>query len=649
MTRSPACTHGLSNRWLTAALAGVCAAFGPSLDAEVTQPRPSAATLLHLSFLASGGDRWKAIAQIDTSGDLDLAGVRGTFEQRVDVRNGRDALKADAGPVHVTQVSLTDSSWQLDRSGIVTYADTPRAKADAINQSFIDRNGWFGPAGRSATYVSEKKDSARTYDLVSLTPAGGRPMTLWLGRADHLLYRIDQLDASHQPTSLILSDYRRLAGVLIPYVVRQSNGAASQDTIETVRVARVSIKLDADAWTAPASRFSDAVLLSNQASATVPFTLVDGRIEVEIAVDGHAPLPFLVDTGASNVLTPEAARTLGLTGAADIPVGGTGAAQAQGQLTTVRTLQLGAVRMTEQPFIVTSLPGMLQDRGGKPPIAGLVGAELLRRFPTIVDYGRSTLIFYRPGSTPPRPLNAEPVRLLFNEGHPFVELHVDSAAGVFSVDTGDNSGITVFRHFYKLHRFPVEQPGLPLVQGGVGGRSEAMLTRVDSVRLGSFTLRRPLINLSLATRGGFSEAEVAGNLGQRFLRNFVLSFDYEHRVLYVGKAESFGTPADYNRSGLMLDRADDGALIANQVVPGSPAARAGLVASDTVMSINGKNTEHIPLELVDYMLAGPPGSSITGEVLRHGERHKIAFTLQELLPTNGTLRPLDIGSRSGRN
>jgi len=55
------------------------------------------------------------------------------------------------------------------------------------------------------------------------------------------------------------------------------------------------------------------------------------------------------------------------------------------------------------------------------------------------------------------------------------------------------------------------------------------------------------------------------------------------------------------------------------VVPGSPADRAGLVDGDFMESIDGQDTHNLSLAMIQRMLEGTPGSSLTVGVVRPGK------------------------------
>ncbi len=612
--------------------------FGIFNSAKAQSPH-NASDLLHLSYLASGGYHWSAFAQAEISGDVNIGGIKGDFHEVVDLRRGRDATDIDADPIKMKQVSLTDSSWQADQSGLVTYLDTPSARADAINESYVDRNGWFAAKGSELSYVGTRKDHGVDYDLVKVTPPGGRSMTLWIDTTDHLLYRIDQMDATHHESDILYSNYRKLDGVMMPFSTRQSNGDPSQDTVMTVKRIQLSRTIDQAVFIPPPSMFMDARLVGGMGSATVPFSLADGRIVVDISLNGKPALPFLVDSGGSNVITPETAKLLGIEGSGDLASGGVGPAQDSEQLATVRTLRLGPVEMVNQQFSALPLPKFLQDRGGEAPIAGLVGAELLRRFPTTIDYQRKTLTFYKPGSTPPKPVGAQEVRLFFDGSHPYIQMDVDGVAGIFGIDTGDSSSATLFGPFYLVHEFPIEQPPQAREQGGIGGHTVALRTRVGSLSFGPWKLEDPLVTLNFADKGVFSNDSIAGNLGHELLKNFVFTLDYEHRRGYFLRSADFGKPLDYNRSGMALHRDKNGDVAVERVNPDTPAASAGMRPGDIILSIDGRNPRAQALSQFETVLSAAPGTKLEVRYSRAGKEMKSIIQLRELLPLGGTMSP----------
>jgi thiol-disulfide isomerase/thioredoxin len=71
------------------------------------------------------------------------------------------------------------------------------------------------------------------------------------------------------------------------------------------------------------------------------------------------------------------------------------------------------------------------------------------------------------------------------------------------------------------------------------------------------------------------------------------------------------------------------------VVPGSPAERAGVVAGDVILSVEGQNVGR-PAELVAEISGRHPGERVSLAVLRHGDNRLFAAEL-EALPNEESL------------
>jgi hypothetical protein len=603
---------------------------------QTTEPQNPDAVLQQF-YIASGGGQWKRFPQAELSGTYMIGGMTGTFQQVVDLRHGRDVLSYDVGPLQGTQATLPTSSWEVDRSGLSMIHEGPEAIADAITQSFVDRNGWFHPDGADVTFVGQRADRGRDFDLVRIVPHGGRELILWIDIQDHLLKRIDQESADHEKSSIYISDYRRVEGVLYPFTTRQTNGDASQDTVQRAQVVHLTSQINDVKFTIPKSTITDAQILGTKSSTSVPFTLADGRVVIEVSINGHPALPFLLDTGAGNLITPAAAKEVGVEGTGSVALTGVGTDQENGQFATIEQLRVGPLQISNQQFGIAQLPSFLQDRGGEPPIAGLLGYELLRRFPTTFDYETRRLTFYKPGMTPDAPEGSQTFKLYFNDHTPFIQVGVDSHLGYFGIDTGDSSVTTIFGAFYDDHHFPVKLPVQVRSQGGFGGMGTAVLTRIGDLSFGLWTIQQPLININFASRGLFSYSYTGGNLGFGILNNFSFTLDYARRVAYLKRAKTFGEPEPYNRSGMTFQRAERGAVVVERVNPKTPAAESGMQIGDRILSLNGKPPTDEALYRFEDVLSGDAGSVVDVQFTRGGRVQETQIVLRELLPVDGPL------------
>ncbi len=90
---------------------------------------------------------------------------------------------------------------------------------------------------------------------------------------------------------------------------------------------------------------------------------------------------------------------------------------------------------------------------------------------------------------------------------------------------------------------------------------------------------------------------------------------------------------------------DGTGVLVETVYSGSPAARAGLLAGDILLSANGKDVTKLPLEQAVRLIRGPNGSTVKLEVLRNGAKITITATRAKILKVTveSTVLPGNVG------
>ena len=615
----------------------VAALFLCSSCLAQTKTSPDSFSLLREMYLATGGNGWSGVPGAEASGSYDMGGLKGTFHQVIDLQNGRDVLTYDVGTTRGQQGTEQTASWWMDEKGLVTVQEAPEALADAATQSYEDRNGWFHPDSNvHPRYLGSRQENGRSFYQVQVQPPAGRSLTLWIDSDTHRLDRVVWLDSHQRENTTVFSDYRQVNRIWYPFVQRSSTGDPDSDVTMTITKLRVRPELTEHDFAPPLSTTHDARLLRGE-SSTIPFLLKDGMIVVNVSVDGKPPLPFVLDSGALNVLTPEAAKSLQVAMQGDLSANGVGNGQVNAHLAHIKTYQVGSAELSDQSFIILPLPRAFTDNGKQEPVAGLIGYEFLRRFVVSIDYHHRELTVALPGKTGEAERGTR-VPLLFDGRHCFIAASVDGAPGYFGIDTGDDGALTLFGSFFSAHHIPIETPGIEGFQGGVGGNASTLLTRVNSLSLGPFTVQRPLTELHFATGGAFAATRVAGNLGSQVFRNFIMTFDYEHRALYLKRSPDFGYAMPYNRTGVHLDINEAADILVTSVNKSSPGASAGVQAHDQVVAIDNRPVQGLPYSDIQDVLSRPAGKQLNLDVLRNGERKHFVITPRELLPPSANLQ-----------
>lgn len=125
----------------------------------------------------------------------------------------------------------------------------------------------------------------------------------------------------------------------------------------------------------------------------IPFELGPrGHIVVDLAVDGHEPVPFVLDTGAGRTVLNQA--RLSVLGLGDRPSGefvqGAHGRLAMG-LTEVGSLSIGEVALGGMEMATMDLSGI---EAGDMTLFGVLGFDLLSRFDLTLDFVDETVAFH---------------------------------------------------------------------------------------------------------------------------------------------------------------------------------------------------------------------------------------------------------------
>jgi hypothetical protein len=602
--------------WL--ALASAAAAATPPTD-----PRALFAAMRE----ASGGEHWGQVGEIRVQAALTEGGLHGTRRSYRDTHRGRYVTQSDVGVNQGSTGFDGKETWMQDEKGLVTVLDAATAASrQAATEAYLARNGWFSPASQdpaTMAYLGERREDGRLFQRVRVTPAHGDPAEAWVDANTHLLARLSRRGDDGHTNTTYYADYRLVDGLRLPFSERESNGEASYDSTRVTRhVDVLALAMDTD-FVQPESVIRDARIVGGAASAQVPFQRYGGLILVNLSIDGHAPMPFILDSGGLNLLTPDAARELGIQGKGNQAVQGVGTQTQSLQVADVGSYRLGQVQMEQQRFLIIDLPLLLTDRGDRPAIAGLIGFELLRRFTTRIDYDRQQLTFTAAGSLR-NSSGADVLPLSFDGRTPLVRARVNGIDGIFMMDTGDSGDLTVFEPFAKAHRIALDGTVSASHSGGVGGIIENRSGHVASFALGEHALLDPPATFTAPKSGVFASELLAGNIGQGILSRYVMTLDYASRRMQLQPGNAWSKPFDDGPSlGFGLNRISHEQYQVIAVTPSSPARRVGLAPGDIVIALGGVPASRLGLDELRESMRNGGNHGLTVTVLRKGKPHEL--------------------------
>jgi len=563
-------------------------------------PPPDPQAVLAQAKGASGGAAWDALRTQHSKLGIVAGPLVGQAERWSELATGRSTVVFTMGPVSGAAGYDAQGPWVQDAAGDTQDEPDPTARELAVNAAYRDRLAFWYPERARAriTYKERAEADGAIFDVIRITPDGGRPFELWINTETHLIERLVEREAVAVRTEQYM-DMRNVQGVTIPFRVRASRDGGQRDEIVTVDGMTFNEPLPPARLTRPPPPAPDFAFPAGRDAVEVPFEFIDGHVFVHVLLDGKR-VRMLLDSGGNNVLLPNVAAAV----RAEVD-GGSGALA----LARVGRMSIGGLVFERQAFVTIDLAAFLRRVEGLDDIGGVLGAELFRRVVVKLDYTRLRATFldparYRPsarGTTLPLLAPARTAR---------VEGRVDGIAGVFRVDTGNRGSLTLSQSFAAANGLADRHRGIEAVNGAtVAGPLRATIARTASLTLGDIDIAGPITAIVTSDSGALADPDVAGSIGNGILRRFDVVFDLPHRALHLERNAAFAAPDVHDRAGLWVERGERGFEVID-VVDGGPAAAAGLAAGDVIVAVDGTRFTATTLAALRAALRGVPGRKV---------------------------------------
>jgi clan AA aspartic protease (TIGR02281 family) len=374
------------------------------------------------------------------------------------------------------------------------------------------------------------------------------------------------------------------------------------------------------AWAAVAQK---AHVLSTNA---VPVEIEDDHVFVRGTIHGQ-DVRLVFDTGATHVLvSPEKAATMGMKDGPAIPIFAFGTDKGSAKQAIADSITIGPAVADNVPSVIMPMPAVFG-------ADGMLGLSFLKKFDFRLDYENKSLRF-APAESGSIATN-KAVLASENYGNLLTVLaEVDGIPARLIVDTGAGQSLILHPWFVEKKKLRQRYPKrLSVVTGGgLLGLMRGEYVRVQTLKLGDCTLTNVLADFDSKkpTRPG----DIAGYIGAGILRRFNLSFDSASQRMFFEPNAGFAVnppPPACVRSGLVC-LPDGTNWIVKDVIPGSPAAEAGVRLEDRLLEIDGHAVQPLKLGEVKSFFQAVPGTPVRLRVQTNGESPREAIlTLRDLL------------------
>lgn len=321
---------------------------------------------------------------------------------------------------------------------------------------------------------------------------------------------------------------------------------------------------------------------------TFPVTLFTGGVMVLKATIDSFPdtLNFILDTGSGGISLdsgtcvrlhlhplPSDRTILGIAGVRQV------------RFLYNRTLHLPGLTVDSLNFHVNDYDILTEVYGQK--IDGIIGYSFFSRYIVGINYDSLKVSVYSlgafrypRGSYIMRPVipNLPIVSAEADETRKVLaRFYFDTGAGLcalFSTDFVSDSSLLDSR---KKQFFTRAQ--------GLGGKATMRLTTLRELKLGPYRFHRVPIYIFDDSFNVTSYPNLAGLVGNDILRRFNVVLNYDRRYISLTPNSHYHDPFDYSYSGLSIYW-EDGIIKVGDIMPGSPAEKAGLQVDDILIAVN---------------------------------------------------------------
>ncbi len=326
-----------------------------------------------------------------------------------------------------------------------------------------------------------------------------------------------------------------------------------------------------------------------------PFKQYSGGVMVVRALLNDIPdtLNFILDTGSGGIsldsstcdqynLVPKASDTM---------VTGMGSSR-KAKFLYRQTLHFPGLSIPALDFHVNNYDILTSVYGEK--IDGIIGYSFFRHFIVKVDFDTLELEVYKPGEIK-YPRQGSLLRPAFTT-LPIQNATVKDARKIdfpFYFDTGAGLCFLISEAFAKDSAILSKKRKLVRTQAeGMGGKLQMDITVIKMLQVGNYKFRNVPTYIFRDHYNVTSYPFVGGLIGNDLLRRFNLIINYPQREIHLRPNTHFLDAFDYAYTG-MATYYSDGKIFVEDIVPGSPADKAGIRPDDILIAVGNNFSNNI--------------------------------------------------------
>jgi hypothetical protein len=589
--------------------------------------------IIQKHFEAIGGlDKLKIQKTIYKEGRIIIegAGLKGTFKQWSE-RPLKLRQETDLKVVSEVSGDNGEVSWHVDANGKLLIRRDEHTLKEREVRRLMEEYAYLDPKSGYFTLTFEGVEKLGDIDcyVVKITNEINKDIQMNFYDKSSFYLLKTQIIKPDNEVHVSYSDFRKVDGFVVPF--KEVVKVYPTDEITSVEYAKYSfgVNVDNTLFEPPGEDVEDFVFANGISAENAPVEFIENHIYLPVNIMGKERL-WVLDCGASvNVIDSSFAAEAGL--AFEGPVKGQGASGVVDfYFVTIPAYSVGEIQFNQQKVVAFNFRKLFHKALGL-DVVGILGYDFLSRFVTKIDYAKKTISFYHPehfeytgkGQIFESPLQGNMLNL---------QVTVDGKySGKWTLDIGAPD--LDFHYPYAEEHGLLDRNGFDVMAGDAAGFTTTRISKYRTVEVGGFVVKDPWIGTPHEEgTGAFASETVIGNIGNSFLKNFVLYLDYKNQRVILEKGKDFGVELPRPKSGLQFYYNDDNDVEVVFVSPDTPAEDAGFQKGDIIKSVNGIDVQYFNgiIALRELMRAAA-GISYEIQILRGGKPLVKRLILKNLL------------------
>ena len=348
-------------------------------------------------------------------------------------------------------------------------------------------------------------------------------------------------------------------------------------------------------------------------AAEIPATFIDSLVFLPVHVNQSEPSLFELDsTAAVSSIDPDRAMEIGI-GRTPVPL-----------------LNLSGVNISLGSLAETTKKDFGAYVGR--PYEGTIGNDVLADAVVEIDYARQTVRLYDP-TTYQYSGRGKSFHLNLASGEPvvqakFTETNGKTFDGSFAVDTALDASIVISGKFEQAHHLHfTHTKTIPATDIELGEVQQPVFARIMQVSVGPYDIRDPIAVFSRGDSPADANSRLAGQLGARLLRRFIVTFDYPHQRMILDPSSEFRADDFEDMSGLAILATGSNlkTFEVTEVRSGTPGADAKIQKGDVIAGVDDEAAADLSLAAIRKLFR-QPGTKYKLLIQRKGQT--LTATLQ---------------------